>query len=177
MTVISRARKELHCPKWRPYMARRLFSKPICAKEERNGPPSAKAIKVSLKLSPETYYHAVCTLLVHPPTSPYSTLSAGAKSKSQRHCRKSHHKLKFVWCLIYASITCNQLIVSHHTLALLILSCLSPWELFSSLYTAACNQHHSLVWLPPTTGCLWLQYFILSDCYLSLNLYQVLFLD
>jgi len=32
---------KLHCLKWRPYMARRLFSKPIHAKEERNGPPSA----------------------------------------------------------------------------------------------------------------------------------------
>jgi len=37
----NRARKYLHCQKWRPYTARRPFSKLICAKEERNGPPSA----------------------------------------------------------------------------------------------------------------------------------------
>ena len=31
-----RARKEFHCQKWRHYMSRRPFSKPIRAKEERN---------------------------------------------------------------------------------------------------------------------------------------------
>jgi len=36
---LQRARKEPHCQKWRPYMVRRPFSKPICAHEERNGPP------------------------------------------------------------------------------------------------------------------------------------------
>ena len=33
--------KELHCKEWRHYMARKLFSKAIYAKEVRNGPSSA----------------------------------------------------------------------------------------------------------------------------------------
>jgi len=36
--------------------------------------------------------HAVCTLRVHPPTSPCPTLSAHAEPKSQGHCRKWHHE-------------------------------------------------------------------------------------
>jgi len=34
-------KKKLHCQKWRRYMARRLFPKPIHAKEEKNSPSSA----------------------------------------------------------------------------------------------------------------------------------------
>jgi len=36
-----RVEKEPHCHKWRPYMARRSFSKPDHAQEERNAPPRA----------------------------------------------------------------------------------------------------------------------------------------
>ena len=36
-----RVRKEPHYYKWRPYMARRSFSKPVRAQEERNAPPRA----------------------------------------------------------------------------------------------------------------------------------------
>ena len=48
-----RVRKEFHCQKWGPYMymARRPFSKPIRAKEERNayGPPSANHVLSTAK--------------------------------------------------------------------------------------------------------------------------------
>jgi len=36
--------------------------------------------------------HPVCTLRVHPPTSPCPALSAGAEPKSQGHGRKWHHE-------------------------------------------------------------------------------------
>ena len=42
-------RKELYCQKWKPYMARRPFFKPIHAKEERNGPPSADQVLSTAK--------------------------------------------------------------------------------------------------------------------------------
>ena len=89
-------------------MARRLFSKPIRAKEERNGPPSADQ---GLSTAKPRSSHAFCTLQVHPPTSPCPTLSAGAEPKSQGHCRKWHHKLNVVRC-IYASISYNWLNVT-----------------------------------------------------------------
>jgi len=88
-----RARKELHSEKWRPYMTRRLFSKPICAKKERSGPP--RADQGLSTLEPRSS-HTVCTLQMHPPTSPCLSLSAGTKPKSQGHCWKWHHKLKAV---------------------------------------------------------------------------------
>ena len=72
--------KELHCLKWRPYMARRPFSKPIFAKEERAGPPSADQ---GLSIAKPRGSHA--------------------EPKSQGHCRKWHYKLKVVWS-IYASV-------------------------------------------------------------------------
>ena len=43
-------------------MDTRLFSKPICAKEERNGPPSANQ---GLSMAKPRSSHAVCTLWVH----------------------------------------------------------------------------------------------------------------
>ena len=45
-------------------------------------------------------HHAVCTLQVHPPTSPYLALSAEAEPISWGHCRKWRHKRK-VACRIY----------------------------------------------------------------------------
>ena len=74
-----RARKELHCQKRRSYMARRPLSKPICAKEERNGLPSADQ---GLSTAKPRSSHAVCTLQMHPPTSPCPALSAKIKDKA-----------------------------------------------------------------------------------------------
>ena len=98
--------------KWRPYMARRPFSNPICAKEEGNGPPSA-ATKGFLQLGPEIAMLRTWAQGWNPPISPCPTLSAGAEPKSQGHCRKWHHKLKVVWCM-YASIAYNQLMTQEH---------------------------------------------------------------
>ena len=50
----------------------------------------------------------------NPPTSPCPTLSAGAEPKSQGHCQKWHHKLKFVWRQ-YTSIANNQLLIKRCT--------------------------------------------------------------
>jgi len=44
--------------------------------------------------------HAVCTLRVHPPTSPSPALSAVAEPISWGHCRRWHHKRK-ISCRIY----------------------------------------------------------------------------
>jgi len=62
---------------------RQFFSEPICAKEERNGPPSANQ---GLSTAKPRSSHAFCTLQVHPPTSPCPTVFAGAEPKSQGHC-------------------------------------------------------------------------------------------
>ena len=53
--------------KWRPYKVRSLVSNSIYAKKDRNGGPSAN--RVASKDMPRRG-HAVCTLRVHPPTSP-----------------------------------------------------------------------------------------------------------
>ena len=57
--------------KWRPYEVRLLVSNYIYAKKNRNGPPSAN--QVTSKVEPRCG-HAICTLQVHLPTSPYPTL-------------------------------------------------------------------------------------------------------
>ena len=75
--------------KWRPYKVRSLVSNSIYAKMDRNGTPSAN--QVTSKDEPRCG-HAVCTLRVHPPTSPCPSLSAHAETKSQGHCRKWHHE-------------------------------------------------------------------------------------
>jgi len=61
-------RKELHCQKWRHYMARRLLSKPICAKEE----PS----KGFLQLSPKAAMLSWPTAETYPPPPVPSLLLA-----------------------------------------------------------------------------------------------------
>jgi len=78
----SEEEKKCHCQKWRPHKARRLFSKLVHAKEERNGPPSANQGLSTAKLRSS---HAV------------APLPAGAEPKSQGHCHKWHHKLKICW--------------------------------------------------------------------------------
>ena len=74
---------------WRPYKVRSLVSNSIYDKKDRNGPPSAN--QVASKDEPRCG-HAVCTLRVHPPTSPCPALSAHTEPKSQGHCRKWHHE-------------------------------------------------------------------------------------
>jgi len=93
------------CQKWRPYMATRLFSKPVRAQEERNGPPRADQ---GLSTAKPRSRHVTWAQGWNPPTSPCPTLSAGVEPKSQGHCRKWHHKLKVLWRQ-YASIVYNQL--------------------------------------------------------------------
>ena len=47
---------------------RSLLSNSIYAKRNRNGPPSANQV---VSRDDPRCCHAVCTLLVHPPTSPF----------------------------------------------------------------------------------------------------------
>ena len=56
--------------------------------------------------------HAVCTLRVHPSTSPYPAPSAEAEPISKGHCRKWHHKMK-VSCWIYLATSGKGLRGSH----------------------------------------------------------------
>ena len=91
----------------RPYVTRRPFSKPIHAKEERNGAPSTNPVLFTAK--PRSS-HAVCTLQVHPSTSSCPALIAGAEPKSQGHCQKWYHKLKICDIKLYASIVFNWLV-------------------------------------------------------------------
>ena len=58
---------------------RSLVSNSVYAKKDRNGPPSAN--QVASKDEPRRG-HAVCTLQVHPPTSPCPTLSPFPSSAS-----------------------------------------------------------------------------------------------
>jgi len=64
---------------------RSLVSNPIYAKKDRNGPPSANQVISSGK---PRCGHAVYTLWVNPPTSPYPALSAEAEAISKGHCWK-----------------------------------------------------------------------------------------
>ena len=57
----------------------------IYAKEGRNGPPSANQV---ISTDEPRHGHAVCTLQVHPPTSPCPTLFAEAELNSIGHCWK-----------------------------------------------------------------------------------------
>ena len=77
--------------KWRPYKVRSLVSNSIYAKKDRNGPSSANQVASTHE---PRHSHAVCTLWVHPPTSPYPTLSAKAEPISKGHYRKWHHEAK-----------------------------------------------------------------------------------
>jgi len=76
-----------------------LVSNSSYAKKNRNGPPSAN--QVASKDEPRCG-HAVCTLRVHPPTSPCPALSAHAEPKPQGHCRKWHHEAESLMTLIGA---------------------------------------------------------------------------
>ena len=58
------------------YKARLLLSNSIYAKLDGNGPPSANQ---DLSTTESRHGHAVCTLRVHPPTSPCPALSAVAE--------------------------------------------------------------------------------------------------
>ena len=90
--------------KWRAYKARQLLS--IYAKNGGNGPPSADQ---DLSTVEPRHGHAVCTLRVHPPTSPCPALSAGAEPISQGHCQKSHDEAESImtimalWALTFAT--------------------------------------------------------------------------
>jgi len=79
----------LECWKLRPYKVRSLVSNSICAKKDRNYPPSASQ---AISRDKPRDSHAVCTLRVHPPTSPCPVLSAHTEPKSQGHCWKWHHE-------------------------------------------------------------------------------------
>ena len=81
------------CWKLRPYKARRLLSDPVYAKNHGNGPPSADQ---DLSAAEPRHGHAVCTLRVHPTTSPCPALSAVAEPISQGHCRKSHDEAETI---------------------------------------------------------------------------------
>ena len=70
----------LDCLKWRPYKVRSLVSNSIYTKKDRNNPPSANQVVFIAK---PRHAHAVCTLWVHPPTSPYPALSAEAEPISK----------------------------------------------------------------------------------------------
>ena len=100
--------------KWRPYKVRSLVSNSIDAKKDRNGPPSAN--QVTSKHQPRRG-HAVCTLRVHPPTSPCPTLSAHAEPISWSHCRKWHHEAESLMTPICA-IGPKGLMTSVHACAL-----------------------------------------------------------
>jgi len=54
-------------------MVRSLVSTPYMPKMDRNGPPSANQV---ISMDEPRHSHAVCTLGVHPPTSPHPILSA-----------------------------------------------------------------------------------------------------
>ena len=73
------------------------FSQPVCASEDSSGP--LRANQGIFKAEPRDS-NAVCTLRVHPPTSPCPALSAVAEPISWSHCRKWRHKRK-VSCRIY----------------------------------------------------------------------------
>ena len=59
---------------------RSLVSNSIYTKKDRNSPPSANQVVFIAK---PRRAHAVCTLWVHPPTSPYPALSAEAEPISK----------------------------------------------------------------------------------------------
>ena len=111
-----RARKWPHRQKWRPYMARRPFSKPVRAHEERNGPPGDDQ---GLSTAKPGGTHVTLAQGWNPPTSPCPALSAGAERKFQGNCRKWRHKLKVVWRQ-YASIAYNRLRWNYDPTSLLI---------------------------------------------------------
>jgi len=88
-------------PEMEALHSQKTFSKPIHAKEERNGPPSANQGLSQQSLDQSNY--AISAQCWNPPTILCPTLSAGAEPKSWGNCWKWHHKLKIVW-LIYACL-------------------------------------------------------------------------
>ena len=96
---------------------RTVFSTLLCIGGHSSGP--LRVNQGVFKVEPRDG-HAVCTVRVHPPTSPYPALSAEAEPISEGHCRKWHHKMlqrivehpcgflyflvKFQWCMCTAHV-------------------------------------------------------------------------
>ena len=58
------------------------YFRSIYAKNDGNGPPSTNQ---DLSIAESRHSHAICTLQVHPPTSPCPALSVHAEPRSQGH--------------------------------------------------------------------------------------------
>ena len=68
-----------------------LVSSSIYTKKDRNGPPSANQV---VSRDEPRRGHAVCTLQVHPPTSPCPTLSAETELSTKDIAGSDIMKLK-----------------------------------------------------------------------------------
>ena len=66
---------------WSPYKAKRVFSRPICAKKQNNGPPG---IDQGFSTASCNSRHAMVPSRWHPPTSSRPTLSASAEPISSK---------------------------------------------------------------------------------------------
>ena len=76
-----------------------LHCNSIYAKKHRNGPSRANQVISGDK---PRHVHAVCTLWMHPPTSPCPMLSAEAEPISKGHCWKWHHEAESLLTLTYS---------------------------------------------------------------------------
>ena len=85
--------------KWGACKVDRLFLTPFMPNRTEYGPPSANKVVSTTK---PRHGHAVFTLQVHPPTSPYPALSAEAEPISKRHCQKWHHEAETLMTYISA---------------------------------------------------------------------------
>ena len=66
---------------------------------DRNCPPSANQV---ICIDEPRCSHVVCTLQVHPPTSPYPALSTEVEPISKGHCWKWHHAPESLMMLVGA---------------------------------------------------------------------------
>ena len=73
----------LNCQKWSPYKVKGAFSTPICARKQTNGPP---VIDQGFSTGSYNRHYALYGRAVHPPTSPYLTLSASAEFIFKMDC-------------------------------------------------------------------------------------------
>ena len=100
--LIQTGKDKLSLPQMGALQGKKTVSQPVCAKEAKNGPPSANQ---GLSNAEPRHDHDVCTLWVHPPTSPCPTNSAHTEPNSKGHCQKWYHNIKVSYRHMVSSVS------------------------------------------------------------------------
>ena len=111
MPTCQSSKLGLECWKWRPYKVRMIDSNSIHAKRDKNGPPIATHV---VSIANPRCSHSI--LWVHPPTSPYPTISAEVEPISKGHCWKWYREAESLMTYICAMALKSSTLHGNHFL-------------------------------------------------------------